>query len=110
MSNGKDLKKMFGARVAKLRNAKGLTQEKLSELANIGPRMMSSIETGANFTQAETIENIARALDTSIQDLLRFDEPDNKEELLAAINQKINFIQNDTDKLKLLDEILQKFF
>lgn len=92
MSDGKNLKTLFGLRVAKLRNAKGISQEHLAELADIGPRMMSRIETGASFTQAETIENIARALDTSIQDLLRFDEPDNKEELLAAINQKINFI------------------
>lgn len=110
MSNGKDLKKLFGTRVAKLRNTKGLTQEKLSELANIGPRMMSSIETGANFTQAETIENIADALGISVQDLLRFDEPNDKEGLLVSINQKINFIQNDIDKLKLLNEIMQKFF
>lgn len=112
MSDGKDLKTLFGLRVAKLRTAKGITQEQLSELASISPRMMSRIETGANFTQAETIEKIAEALDTDVRYLLRFDEPDleNEEELLKSIDKKINFLKNDLNKLKLLNEIMQKFF
>ena len=51
MSNNEALKTLFGSRVAKLRNDKGISQEKLAELADISPRMLSCIETGANFTQ-----------------------------------------------------------
>ena len=110
MSNNEALKTLFGSRVAKLRNDKGISQEKLAELADISPRMLSCIETGANFTQSETIENIAKALDITVQDLLRFDNPEDEAKLLDSINNKINFIKNDVDKLKILNEILQKFF
>ena len=89
---------------------KRISQEKLAELADISPRMLSCIETGANFTQSETIENIAKALDITVQDLLRFDNPEDEAQLLDSINNKINFIKNDVDKLKILNEILQKFF
>lgn len=106
----KNLKTLFGARVAKLRNIKGLSQEQLAELANISARMMSCIETGANFTQAETIEKIATALELNIQDLLRFENPDDKAEILDSINKKIDFIKDDPDKLRTLNEILEKFF
>lgn len=110
MSDKQDLKTLFGLRVAKLRNIKGISQEKFAELVDISPRMLSCIETGANFTQSETIENIAKALDVSIQDLLRFENPDIETELLNSINKKINFIKSDLDKLKVLNEILEKFF
>lgn len=110
MSNNEALKTLFGSHVAKLRNDKGISQEKLAELADISPRMLSCIETGANFTQSETIENIAKALDITVQDLLRFDNPEDEAQLLDSINNKINFIKNDVDKLKILNEILQKFF
>ena len=105
-----DAKQNLASAVREARTELGLSQEKLAELADISPRMLSCIETGANFTQSETIENIAKALDITVQDLLRFDNPEDEAQLLDSINNKINFIKNDVDKLKILNEILQKFF
>ena len=44
----KNLKRLLGQRIAKLRKARGLSQEKFAEKVNILPRAMSCIENGVN--------------------------------------------------------------
>lgn len=106
----KEFKKIFGARIAKLRNIKNLSQEKFAEQINISQRSLSRIETGVGFAEFKTIEKIADVLGVDIEDLFNFNEEYTQKELIDSINKKIKFIKNDIDKLKTLNEILQRFF
>ena len=44
-----NLKQNIGKRIQEIRKSKKLTQEKLSELADIAQNSLSNIETGASF-------------------------------------------------------------
>ncbi|MDL1896375.1 helix-turn-helix transcriptional regulator [Anaerolineae bacterium CFX7] len=59
----------FGRRVRELRQAKGLSQEKLAELANLHRTYISSVELGERNVSLKNIEAFANALDVSITEL-----------------------------------------
>ncbi len=65
--------KALGANIKKYRKARGLSQEKLSELIGIQPRQMSKLETGVHFPSGKTLENICVTLDVTPKDLFNFD-------------------------------------
>lgn len=106
----KDFKKLFGTRIAKLRNIKNLSQEKFAEKVNISQRSLSRIETGVGFAEYKTIEKMAEVLEISTETLFNFNEEYTQKELLKSINSKISFIKNDEDKLRILNEFLNKMF
>ena len=110
MLKNRDLKILLGLRIAKLRKIKGFSQEKFAEAINLAQRTLSGIETGANFTQADTLERIADVLELSLGDLLNFNDDYTKEELLDSIIKKVKFMKNDTDKLKTINDFLNKMF
>ena len=93
--NELDIKKLFGQRLKELRIKKGLTQEQLAELINVGDRNLSKIECGKSFVKAETIAKIIIALNIQPKELFDFSLPDEdisaKEALITAINEeKVN--------------------
>ncbi len=106
MSNNRDIKKLLGSRIAKLRKTKGLSQEKLAEALNISSRSLSRIETGANYPLPETLDKIAEALKVRPKALYDFDEEYNQNELHKSVANKIKLIKGDIEKLKIIDEIL----
>ena len=61
----------FGKNVARLRIARGLTQENLAEAVGISARYTQSIEAGEYFPALPTLSKLRKALDTSWDDLLR---------------------------------------
>ncbi len=65
--------KALGVNIKKYRKARGLSQEKLSELIGIQPRQMSKLETGVHFPSGKTLENICITLDVEPKDLFNFD-------------------------------------
>lgn len=63
----------FGKRIRKLRQAKGLTQEKLSELSGIAYKHIQRIESdNPNDIKLETIDKLAKALRITRSNLLDF--------------------------------------
>ena len=62
--------KDIGQRIKEKRIEKGLTQEKLSELVNIGPSHMSHIESGSTVPSFEVFISILNALNCSAAELL----------------------------------------
>ena len=62
--------KDIGQRIKEKRIEKGLTQEKLSELVNIGPSHMSHIESGSTVPSFEVFISILNALNCSADELL----------------------------------------
>ena len=67
-----DIKVKFGLRLKKIRKAKGLSQEKLANLAEIDRTYLPSIEKGERNISITIIEKLANALDIAIKDF--FDE------------------------------------
>lgn len=86
-----DIKKRLGLRIKELRKMENLSQEKLSELADIAQNSLSNIETGEHFLTAETLEKLTVALKINASDLFDFEHiQDNKymkEEILELMNK-----------------------
>ncbi len=97
-----DIKKLFGKRVKELRIKKGLTQEKLAEMIDIGERNLSKIECGNCFVKAETIAKLLNALEVNSTELFDFSTYQNKNLLKEKLIEAIN---NDTIDIDLLYRI-----
>ncbi len=61
---------VIGKRIAARRKAQGLTQAVASELADISPTYMSSIERAVSIPSTEVIMRLAAALDTTPDEFL----------------------------------------
>lgn len=90
-----NIKKQLGAKIKRLRQKQGLTQEQLAEKIDIATRTMSGIETGENFVTSETLEKILDVLNISSSELFAFDHIKPKDELKQEI---ISDIQNLNDR------------
>ena len=67
-----ELKEEFGKKVRQFRKERGLTQEKLAELAHITPRYVLDIEHGRYGPSFEVMHNLAQVLDVAPKDLFDF--------------------------------------
>ena len=65
-----DIKTKFGAKVRKLRLAKGLSQEAFADVCGLHRTYVGAIERGERNVSLENIEKIAKALGISIASLL----------------------------------------
>jgi len=63
------IKKQRGQRIAELRKANGLTQEKLAEKAEYSVEFISFVERGIHAPSIEGCERIANALGIKLKDL-----------------------------------------
>ena len=75
----------FGLRLRELRKRKGLTQEHLAELLNIGVRSVGKIETGNSFPSTETMEKIINVFEISPVELFDFEHFQSKDSLKDLI-------------------------
>jgi len=58
--------------VKRLRKAKGLSQEKLARLADVANNTLIKMETGKNKNPTlETLKRVAKALEVSVDDLIK---------------------------------------
>lgn len=65
-----DLLKRFGERLRDVRRRKGLSQEKLAELAGVHRTFVSSVERGERNISLLNIARLAKALDTTLAKLM----------------------------------------
>ena len=61
----------FGRNVARIRNERGLSQDKLAEKADLDRTFVSGIERGVRNPGIKTVLRIARALEVSIGELFK---------------------------------------
>lgn len=67
MSNKQNLAK----NIARLRKAKGLSQEKLARLADVANNTLIKMESGENQNPTlETLKKVAKALEVSVDELI----------------------------------------
>ncbi|HET7921303.1 MAG TPA: helix-turn-helix transcriptional regulator [Gammaproteobacteria bacterium] len=64
------LRALFAANLRNLRQTRGISQERLAELAGLHRTYVSSVERGARNISIDNIARLARALDVSPDKLL----------------------------------------
>ena len=64
-----DIAKIIGQRIRNYRTQKGLSQEKLAELAGCHPTYIGQLERGEKNDTLESVEKIASAMDISLSEL-----------------------------------------
>ncbi|MBQ6516771.1 helix-turn-helix transcriptional regulator [bacterium] len=85
------IKKQLGAKIKRLRQKRGLTQEKLAEKLDIATRTLCGIENGENFLTSETLEKIFEVLNVTSSELFACDHIKPQEDL---VNELILDIKN----------------
>lgn len=93
-------KEIFIENLKTIRTSKGLSQAKLSELADLSASIVSDIETGRRNPTLTTIEKIAIALDVPVQQLFY----DTQESL------PLSAIESRTELKLLLHQLIDKAF
>lgn len=77
----------FGRQIRRLREAKGYTQEKLSELIDVAAKTISAWENGKFFLEYPSIQKLCKALEITEEDLFSFACSKEADEILALIKQ-----------------------
>ena len=96
------IKKELGKKIKQLRLSKGYTQEKLSEMADISQRALSSIEIGENFITAETLDKLMVALEITAEELFATNSVKEPDELLQMIYYNLSKIKDNSQKLEII--------
>lgn len=99
-----DLKQKIGARIKEIRTKRGITQDQLSEKMEINPKYLSSIERGKENPTLNTLINLSRSLDVSMDEIFSFveiEDPDERKSLIIALLDDAN-----DEQLKLAYKIL----
>lgn len=81
---------LLGRRIADIRTGKGLTQEKLSEMAGITNNYLSNIERSRSIPSLETLMSLCAALDTTPNHILIGTDDSKPEYLLTDITDLLN--------------------
>ena len=101
------IKTKFGKRIKELRKRRGYSQEQLAEMLGIAQNTLSKIELGENFLTADTLEKLINALEVSPTELFDFEHHKEQVNLLEDIENYVNAIKNDKEKLIVLHKITQ---
>lgn len=100
MKDNKDqMKKLLGKRIKEIRNKRGITQERLAELVNIGTPNISYIENGKFYPSYETFIGLLQALNVEPCELFTFDMAKSADELKQEMMEAFN---NDEKLLRLV--------
>lgn len=100
------IKKQLGAKIKRLRQKRGLTQEQLAETIDIATRTLCGIENGENFVTAETLEKFLTALNVSISELFAFDHIKPQEDLVHEIVEDVQSLKDRT-KIETIYKIIK---
>lgn len=82
----------LGEKIASARKEKGMTQEMLAEQLGVTRQAVARRETGLSVPDAGMLVRIAGALDTTVNDLLGEEEPEQGRDLAAeleALNRQL---------------------
>ena len=96
------IKQELGKKIKQMRIAKGYTQDKLSEMADISQKALSSIEIGENFVTADTLDKLILALETTSEELFATNHLKEEQELIEEIKNNIKTISKNPTKLDIL--------
>lgn len=105
--DGKTIKQMLGSSIKELRINKGITQEKLAELLELGINTTNRIETGTSFITSETFAKLCDIFDVHPSVLLSAKPKHllkDHSDYIKAINNSLQMCS--LEKLKYVYEIV----
>ena len=100
-----NIKKQIGARIKKLRQDRGYSQEQLAEKLGIATRTLCGIEIGKNFFTSDTLEKILETLEITPQDLFMLNYLRPKDVLINEIIDTIKSI-DDREKIETIYKVV----
>ena len=98
-------KELIGARIRSLREAKGLTQEKLAEVMDINSKYLSNIERGKENPTLDMLIRFAEALKVEMWEMFDFGHEVGIKELREALNKLSK--EADEEKLRTAVKLLR---
>lgn len=102
-------KVLFGKRLKKLREQRGLTQEELSNMLDVEWQHVSRLENGKNLPSCNLLISIAEVFDIDIRELTDYEYLDKNSNIDVLINNLLK-IATDEQKIvfyKILNAILK---
>ena len=96
--------KLLGKRIRSLRSQKGLSQDKLSELADLNEKYLGEVERGAANISIVNLAKLADALDAPLPALLSAEHERPRAELAAELHRLID--ESDDARLKILYRVI----
>ncbi|MDE1906938.1 MAG: helix-turn-helix transcriptional regulator [Rhodospirillales bacterium] len=69
-----DMRQLVGRNFARLRKARGLTQEEVEARSGVSQQYLSSLERGRRNPTVITLYELARVLEVTVADLVQVDE------------------------------------
>ena len=110
----KSVEKLIGAQIAKIRNDREITQERLAELIKVTTETISRLERGVSIPSIKTLEKISQALHTSLKDIFDFEylaEPDKGDAFEHEFARLIAFLKTKkADDIKMCYHLLKTVF
>ena len=96
--------KVIGRRINLIRKSKGITSEKLAEMAGVSPVYIRHIECGARTPSLNTFISITSALDTTTDFILR-DEENVDQVIVYELERKLRGLPDK--KLKMVYDVVE---
>ncbi|MBI5197891.1 MAG: helix-turn-helix transcriptional regulator [Nitrospirae bacterium] len=100
-----DPRKLIGNRIKELRRKKGLSQEKLSEKAEITPNYLSRVERGTENPTLDMFIRLSEALDVEMWEMFDFGHNLTHRDLKTALNKLSQGAEEE--KLRLAIKVLR---
>ena len=101
---------ILGQKIKTLRKAKGLSQEKFAEKAELSQQHISRIENGQTYPGVATLAKIAKVLNIPMDDLVDTNVKDKEDRYTLEILRKLEFLGVE-DKHKIegyIDRVLDE--
>ncbi len=93
------VKLLIGSRIKELRKARGLSQEKLSERAEITPNYLSRLERGTENPTLDTLIKLGDALGVEMWEIFDFGHIANRKNLKEALSKLARETDEETLRL-----------
>ncbi|MGD0229834.1 MAG: helix-turn-helix transcriptional regulator [Syntrophorhabdales bacterium] len=102
------VKELIGKRIKEARQAKGLSQEALSEKIGMSAKYLSSVERGKENPTLDTLIKLADALEVEASELFNYQHERSPEELRQLISHLMD--KGHDEKLRLMAKIITAIY
>lgn len=100
-----DVKELIGNRIKELRKKKGLSQEQLSEKAEITPNYLSRVERGTENPTLNMLIKLANALEVEVWEIFDFGHRGSRRDLKSILNKVAG--EANEEQLRLMVKVLR---
>jgi transcriptional regulator with XRE-family HTH domain len=102
------VKELIGRRIKEARQAKGLSQEALSDKIGMSAKYLSSVERGKENPTLDTLIKLADALEVETSELFNYQHRRSPEELRQLVSRLMD--EGHDEKLRLMAKIITAIY